>query len=75
MNDTQKSLGCALFLTETELMLIEQGLKKNEAYLKGKYDELSKKTKENNTHILSRIMMARAELYARRLNNGTRVKS
>lgn len=62
MNDTQKSLGCALFLTETELMLIEQGLKKNEAYLKGKYDKLSKKTKENNTHILSRIMMARAEL-------------
>ncbi len=62
MKDTQKALGCTLFLTETELMLIEQGLKKNEVYLKGKYDKLSKKTKENNTRILSRIMMARAEL-------------
>ena len=62
MNDTQKALGCTLFLTETELMLIEQGLKKNETYLKGKYDKLSKNTKENNTRILSRIMMARAEL-------------
>lgn len=49
-------------LTETELMLIEQGLKKNETYLKGRYDKLSKETKENNSRILSKIMMARAKL-------------